>query len=336
VVKFFFVTILSLFVLILIFVIYGIGVIIYIVDGVALTLDYPLLHESRYVLRDFLYTLTNPIFAVVIVIMLSIAIVGLFSNKLRHRIDESLYTLRTRPINPKNVTVVLPAYNEEAVIGGCVEEFLTNKYVKHVLVVDNNSKDNTVIQAQKFGAEIITETNQGYGFACLRGLKEALKTDSEIIVLCEGDGTQNGKDLDKLMSYIDNCDMVIGTRTVRSLLENNTQMSQFYMWGNYFIALLIGVKYFNPIDISYVRLTDAGCTFRAIRRDALKKIISNLEPKIHTFALHMIIEALEHDLTIVEVPVTFRKRIGESKGAGGKKSLGFQVGLSMIMEILTR
>jgi len=334
--KFFFIVFFMLSILVIIFLVYVIGAIIYVADSLAINFDSTILYDARQLLRNFLYIGAEPIFVAILGIMITIVVVGLFSNKLRPYINESLYSLQIKPLTSKNVTVVLPAYNEELVIGQCVNEFVNNKFVNEVIVVDNNSNDNTAKIAKEAGAKVITETKQGYGHACLSGLKESLKTKSDVIVLCEGDGTQNGNDIDKLISYIDNCDMVIGTRTVRMLLEQDTQMSQFYMWGNYFIAFLIELKYFNPVDITYVRLTDAGCTFRAIRRNSLEKIIDKLEPKIHTFALHMILVALENHVTILEVPITFRKRKGISKGAGGKKSLGFKVGLEMIWEIITR
>jgi len=316
--------------------VYLVGIIIYIFDSLAINLQESLLGNFRESLRDFLYTAAEPYFLFTISAMICVVIVGLFSNKFRPHIKQELYALQYNPIPINNITVVLPAYNEESIIGNCVKEFLENKNVKNVIVVDNNCKDKTASEAAQAGAKIIKEKQQGYGHACLSGLKESLKTDSNVIALCEGDGTQIGRDINKLLAYIENCDMVIGTRTVRVLLEKDTQMSQFYMWGNYFIAFLIELKYFNPIDFSYVRLTDAGCTFRIIRKKTLEKIIDKLEPKKHTFALHMILVALENNSTILETPISFRKRKGESKGAGGKKSLGFKVGLDMIWEIITR
>ena len=322
--------------LILIVVIYLIGAIVYAADGILLTFGHSFLSTLREPLREFLYSSIKPPFVLVVSFMVVLVGIGLFSSKFRTKIEEDNFSLHYRPIKNKTVTVALTAYNEEPVIAPCVRDFIENDYVKEILVIDNNSTDGTAKIAKDAGARVITESNQGYGFTCIRGLREALKTNSEIIVLCEGDNTQSGKDLDKLLSYIENCDMVIGTRTVRTLVEKNTQMSQFYIWGNFFIASIIGLKYFSPIDLTFVRLTDVGCTFRAIRRESLEKIIDKLNSTGHAFSSHMILVAIENNLSIIEVPITFRKRGGQSKGAGGKKSLGFKVGLSMIFEILTR
>ena len=335
-VKYFAVTISALTILSLIFLSFFIGAIIYAIDGILLTFGHSFLSTFREPLREFLYSSIKPESVLTIIFLIILTILGLLSTNLRPKINENIYTLQHKPVKNKKVTVALTAYNEEPVIGACVKDFIENKYVQEVLVIDNNSVDKTEEVAKRTGAKVIKESQQGYGFACIRGLREALKTGSEIIVLCEGDNTQSGKDIDKFMDYIDHCDMVIGTRTVRLLTEKNTQMSQFYIWGNYFIAFLISLKYFSPIDLTFVRLTDVGCTFRAIRRESLAKIIDKLDSTGHGFSPHMILVAIENNLSVIEIPISFRRREGESKGAGGRKSLGLTVGLAMIWEIITR
>ena len=304
---------------------------VYVLDSISIVLGSSFLGEYRQELRGFLDIVLDPAFGAAMLAMIGFVAAWMFS---RHRLRGS-GNLEFRPLESKKVTVALVAYNEEPVIGSCVREFARNESVERVIVVDNNSSDGTAREALGAGAQVVAERQQGYGFACLRGLREALKTDADIIVLCEGDNTQSGRDVDKFLAYIDASDMVIGTRTVKPIIEKGTQMSQFYMWGNYLVALLIQFKYFDPVEITGVRLTDAGCTYRAIRRSALERIIGDLLPKKHHFAPHMILTAISHDLSVIEIPVVFRKRYGESKGAGGKKALGFVVGLKMIWEIVT-
>lgn len=336
-VNFFIITISLLFSLFVISVVLGVALFTYVLDSVAITIGDSFLDDSRKPLRDFLNIVVSPLFVLIVLVMVTAMLIGLLSKKLRPKINERSYRLRRDPMSSTKVTVALTAYNEEDVIGKCVSEFISNKLVTNVIVIDNGSTDNTLLVSKNAGANVIhVEKNQGFGYACLRGLRESLQTDADVIILCEGDNTQSGFDVGKLLSYIENCDMVVGTRTVRALTEENTQMSQFYIWGNYFIAFLICLKYFSPIDLTYVRLTDVGCVFRAIRRDSLERIIDKLETKGHLFSPHMILVAIENNLSVVEVPITFRKREGYSKGAGGKKTLGFKVGLQMIWEIVSR
>ena len=88
------------------------------------------------------------------------------------------------------MVVAITAYNEGQAIAQVVEDFRAQKDVAQVIVIDNNSRDETAVLATNAGAKVVQETQQGYGFACIRGLQEALKVpEAEVIVLVEGDGT---------------------------------------------------------------------------------------------------------------------------------------------------
>ena len=306
---------------------------VYVADSISIVLGQSFLGEHRQELRDFLDVAVDPAFGAAMLALIAFVTAWMLS---RRRYQSPRANLEFRPVDSKKVAVALVAYNEGSVIGPCIGEFLENDSVESVIVVDNNSSDGTAAEAREAGARVVTEARQGYGFACLRGLQEALKTDADIVVLCEGDNTQSGRDVDKFLAYIDTSDMVVGTRTAKPIMEKGTQMSQFYMWGNYFVAFLIQLKYFDPVDITGVRLTDAGCTYRAIRRKALERIIGDLVPKKHHFAPHMILVAIANSLNVIEIPIVFRRRHGVSKGAGGRKTLGFAVGLQMIWDIVTK
>jgi len=115
----------------------------------------------------------------------------------------------------KTVSVVLPAYNEEKYIRAAVEDFLTLGVVDEVLVVDNNSRDGTAVEARATRARVVSETRQGYGYALRRGLQDA---SGDIIIMAEPDGTFLGRDVLKLLAYADDFDMVCGTRTTRELV----------------------------------------------------------------------------------------------------------------------
>lgn len=228
------------------------------------------------------------------------------------------------------VIVGIVTYNEEEAIEEVVTDFLSQKDVKQVIVIDNNSTDKTAEIATSLGAKVVKETTQGYGAACLRALKECLnesKGANEMIVLTEGDATFIGQDLAKLSSFIPNVDMVVGTRNTIELVDKETQLSAFYYIGNYFLAKLLHIKFF-------VRFTDVGCTYRMIRPKALRKIIDKLECPGHVFSPHMINQALKNDLIVIEVPVTFRQRVGQSKGANANVGIATITGFKMWYEIL--
>jgi dolichol-phosphate mannosyltransferase len=233
------------------------------------------------------------------------------------------------------IAAVLTAYNDEASIGHAVDEFRGIPNVRHVIVVDNNCRDRTAEVAKEHGAIVIPEAQQGYGFACIAGLRYALeKTTDPLIVLSEGDMTFFGNDVQKLVPYLADCDMVVGTRTTRSLTRPGSQMDWFMIWGNIFLAVLIRLRYWDWDFLGRVQLTDVGCTFRAIRRDSLARIIDKFTVGTYHFSPHMILVALQEGMNLTEAPVKFRPRMGESKGAGGSRLRAIQIGLAMLGSIM--
>jgi len=235
--------------------------------------------------------------------------------------------LKYDPLIDSKISVVMTAYDDEISVAEAVMDFKNQRCVKEVVVVDNNSVDDTATRAREAGARVVAEKKQGYGFACMRALREA---KYDLIVLVESDMTYVGYDVKKLIAYLENADMVLGTRTTLELLDQDTQLNWFLNWGNFFIAKLLQLKYWGRI-----RLTDVGCTYRAIRRDALNKIINQLNEGGMIFSPEMIMVALKNNLKVIEVPVSFRRRWGQSKGAGRSDWAAFKIGLKMIWLILT-
>lgn len=238
------------------------------------------------------------------------------------------------PTPPAPAVAILTAYNDEASIGLAVREFRGVPCIGEVIVVDNNSTDRTSEVASAEGATVIREPRQGYGYACMGGLKYALEhTEAPRIVLAEGDMTFFAEDAGKLLPYLEDCDLVLGTRTTSVLTRKGSQMDWFMAWGNMFLAHLIRLRYWDPVFFGQSRVTDVGCTFRAIRRESLRVIMDRMTVGGHYFSPHMILVALQAHLRVVEVPIKFRQRVGPSKGAGGDRRRAMGIGLQMIREI---
>lgn len=231
-------------------------------------------------------------------------------------------------ISSPRIAIGMTAYNDEEIIGLSVKDFLSQQNVSKVIVVDNNCTDNTALEARKAGAIVVEEPVQGYGAACIRALKEA-KRHGNIVVLVEGDGTFSGTDLKKLFAYLENVDMVLGTRTTMEIVSADSQINWFMQYGNIFIAKLIQLRYWGKL-----RLTDVGCTFRMIRPGTLEKILPDLKVTGNHFSPHLLLVALKHGLKVIEVPVTLKKRGGVSKGVGGSIKKGLTTGIRMWVEIL--
>jgi glycosyltransferase involved in cell wall biosynthesis len=219
----------------------------------------------------------------------------------------------------KTVSVVLPAYNEAQSIVSAVEDFFVPGVVDEVLVVDNNSRDGTADLVRSTRARVVQETAQGYGHALRRGLREA---SGDLVILAEPDGTFVGRDVLKLLAYADDFDMVCGTRTTRELVWEQANMGWFLRIGNVVVAKMIQFLYDGP------SLTDCGCTLRLTHRAALSRILDELTVGGSHFLPEMVIVGLQRGLRIIEVPVNYRGRVGESKITGtlrGTLRTGFRM-----------
>ncbi|HTI43142.1 MAG TPA: glycosyltransferase family 2 protein [Vicinamibacterales bacterium] len=228
--------------------------------------------------------------------------------------------------NARTVSIVLPAYNEERYIRSAVEDFFLDGVVDEVVVVDNNSRDRTAAEAAATRARLVQERAQGYGNALRRGLREAT---GDLVIMAEPDGTFVGRDVMKLLAYADDFEMVCGTRTTRELIWQQANMGWFLRWGNWIVAKMIQVLYGGP------SLTDCGCTLRLTHRAALARIQEDLTVGGSHFLPEMVIAALKRGVTVIEVPVNYRRRIGDSKITGSFTGT-LRTGVNMIGLILHR
>jgi glycosyltransferase involved in cell wall biosynthesis len=205
------------------------------------------------------------------------------------------------------VSVVLPAFNEEQSIFAAVKDFQSVAAVDEVIVVNNRSTDRTAEEARRAGARVIDEPVQGYGAALRCGLANA---KGALIVLAEPDRTFIARDVQKLLAYADDFDVVCGTRTTPHLLWQGANMGLALRWGNTLVAKLIQVLYGGP------SLSDCGCTLRLIHQDAWQRIEPYITVTGSHFLPEMVILSLRCGLRLIEVPVNYRSRTGESKITG--------------------
>lgn len=234
-------------------------------------------------------------------------------------------------ISVKNLTVVLTAYNDEESIGPAVKDFLSHPSVSQVVVISNNSKDNTLAFAKDAGAIVFNETRQGYGSCVYRALSEGVKfEESEIVILCEGDMTFRAYDIDKLLAYIPHADIVTGTRTVEQLRAKDTQLSTFMFYGNIFVGKLLEIKHLGNATFS-----DVGTTYKACRSTKLRELLPKLDPTINLeFNPYFLDVALNSGFRILEAPISFHKRIGVSKGGNIDNLVALKLGIKMIKGIV--
>ncbi len=223
------------------------------------------------------------------------------------------------------VSVVIPALNEEGIVGKTiktipVEEIKEAGYELEIIVVNNNSTDNTAKEAEDAGAEVILETNRGYGNAYLRGFKEAT---GDIIIMGDADGTYPLEQSMDFINYIveDGSDFVIGSRFDGTIEEGAMPALHQYI-GNPALTKMLNILF-------HANYSDTHCGMRAFTREALDKM--NLTAPGMEFAIEMVIEAAENNLNIKEVPIHYRKR-----GGGEAKLNSFNDGWRHISYMLKR
>lgn len=208
----------------------------------------------------------------------------------------------------RTVSLVIPAYNEEETIRAVVEEFRQEPHLDEIVVVDNNCKDRTAELAAAAGARVVKESKPGYGAALMGGMNAAT---GDILVLVEADGSFRARDVIKMLVYLEDADMVMGTRTTRQMLEQGANMRSILRWGNVAMAKLLQLLWLRPHE---PRFTDVGCTYRALHRATFQKIAPRLSQTGPAFSPEMMCAALQERCRVIEIPVTYAARIGgESK-----------------------
>ena len=211
--------------------------------------------------------------------------------------------------SPLNVTVVIPAYNEEDAIGLVLKD-IPAECVNEVVVCNNNSQDQTKEVALSHGVTVLDQPLPGYGNACLKGIEYLRQkpTDQQpdVVVFLDGDYSDHPQEIPSLLRPIveDDVAMVVGSRVLGDS-EKGAMMPQ-QMFGNWLATALIRIFYNH-------RFTDLG-PFRAIRWQTLL----DLEMKDKTFGwtVEMQVKVVKRKLKCVEVPVSYRKRVGVSKISG--------------------
>lgn len=228
-------------------------------------------------------------------------------------------------IKKQKISVVLPTYNEKDSIKKVIKDFEALGIIDEIIVVNNNAIEGTSKEVAKTSAIEVFESVPGYGSAIQRGLKEA---SGELIFVCEPDDTFVASDVHKFLSYIDAVDVVYGSRTVKNFISKGANMGHFLKVGNWFVAKMMQILYRTN------SLTDVGCTFRLIKRSALKKMQKNFRVKSGFFGPEMMLLTKHYDIPFVQIPIKYQARVGESSYTGDFKK-AFILGMKMIWFIIT-
>jgi hypothetical protein len=222
--------------------------------------------------------------------------------------------------NGRSIAVVLPTYREKASIRAIVESFAALGIVDDIIVVNNNAEPGTSAAIAHSPAREVFEARQGYGAAIRSGIAE---TDTDLICICEPDGTFEPADLQKLLAYSNDFDFVYGSRTMRDFIWEGANMGPFLRWGNWAVAKLIEVS-FNTAS-----LTDVGCTMRLVPGPPVRRLLPLFTVEDGAFGPEMMMLSIIAGWRIVQLPVNYRPRSGRP-GTTENPTEAVKIGLQMI------
>ncbi len=203
------------------------------------------------------------------------------------------------------VSIVMPCLNEAETLGICIEKAqstLKSLGIQgEVVIADNGSTDDSVAIAQNLGAHVVHQQTRGYGAAYLAGFAA---TQGQYIVMGDSDDTYDFTDLERFLTPLQNgYDFVIGNRFKGKILPGAMPWARRYI-GNPILSGMLRVLWGTYIS-------DSHCGMRAFTIDAYKRM--DLKTTGMEFASEMVIKAVQSELKILEIPITYHPRGGESK-----------------------
>lgn len=226
----------------------------------------------------------------------------------QHKEFDGRLTYMKEIINP-NVKIIIPVYNAENLLDTFFKNF-PFKAFSEVILVDNNSTDNTRLIAEKYKATVLTELNKGYGYACQKGLDYIISHDDQdtpdIVLFVDVDFSDLSFEIYHFLNPIiyDVSDMMVGSRYIGE--HNKMGLNIWKRFGNWLATTLIW--FFHNVDYS-----DIGPII-AVRYDAL--INMRLKGKKYGYILEMQLKAARMSLRCAEVPLKRHPHLGSSKISG--------------------
>lgn len=211
------------------------------------------------------------------------------------------------------VSLIIPTWNEEKAIGRVLKE-IPKQIIDEIIVIDAHSTDNTTKEAKaelRVGKDkFILQKKPGFGSA----LQEALKiARGDVIVIMNGDGSQNPKDIPALLEKIkQGYDYVMATRYAKEGRSDDDTTVRFI--GNRVLTFLTNL-------IHKTHVTDSLYFFTAITKSGLKKLY--LSSPGFEFCIEILIKAHKAGLKFAEVPVV--ERTSSSKSKVNAFSVGYKI-----------
>jgi len=232
--------------------------------------------------------------------------------------------------NLKKITVVIPTLNEEKAIGKVIENIPKQELKKlgckvDVLVVDNNSTDNTAIIARKKGARVIKELKRGKGNALRTGFRNISK-DTDYVVMLDGDDTYKAGEIPRLIEPLYNnfCDVIIGSRLEGKM--NGNSMSLSHRLANWFFTFFVRQFY-------RANITDTCTGYFAWKKSVIDNILPYIKSEGFAIEAEMLTKMAKLGYKLYSIPITYNPRKGSSKSKLNPIGDGIKITLMLIKNL---
>lgn len=209
----------------------------------------------------------------------------------------------------KKITVIIPCYNEEQGIADVIQGFPRATLRKHgfnldVLVVDNNSTDQTAAVAEAAGAKVLHEPKQGKGNA-IRTAFYNVSDDTDYVVMCDGDNTYKAHEILRLVEILDSGfgDVVVGSRVGGKMRSGSMKLSR--RLANWAFSFMVRRTY-------NVNVTDTLSGYFAWKREVIVKLRQHLETSGFAIEMEMITKMARMGYQVYSVPITYEPHLGKS------------------------
>lgn len=202
------------------------------------------------------------------------------------------------------LSVVLPCKNEESSLEDSIlkiKQIFKSNHIRGEIIVSDSSLDNSPKIARRNGVTLVKHNKRGYGRACREGI---LKSSGKYIFMADPDSSYDFGEIPHFLKYLEkDKDFVIGNRLIGELKKGAMPWSHRYI-GNPLLNHLLKILF-------RIKIGDANCGMRAVRKKAYDKL--PLKTNGWEFSHEMVIQARIHNLSFLELPITYFPRKGKSK-----------------------
>ncbi|MDQ7837059.1 MAG: sugar phosphate nucleotidyltransferase [Thermodesulfobacteriota bacterium] len=218
----------------------------------------------------------------------------------RDEINKANNITRTHLFNSSKISLIMIVENENN-LAHLISDYYSENIIDEIVLVSRNPLGAAKEFTEKFGKVVVLPSPPSitqYGEKIKYGMENAT---GDIFIITPSDDSFSPKDLRKLLTYICEADMVVGTRTTREMIEQGTNMNTFVRIVSYLLARTIELLWYDR----KVRITDVGCIYRALWKNTFYEIRDSIESKGPELITEMLIELLERRMRIIEIPVSY-------------------------------